>query len=318
MDLLVNYGIRASAGGQALVPIATQTFNYTGGAQSITLNPGIYTFEAWGASAPDNATQGPGRGAYTKGDIELTQTTTFYIYVGEGAFQGVRTTDPNNAAAYGFNGGAIGGHFNDSWSRGYSSGGGATDIRLTGGAWNDTTGLRSRIMVAGGAGPFRNGGTLTGLTGYADARGGGGGGGTQTSGGAAGGSGAGAGIFGRGGIGRISQPGCPNCNGAYGSGSGYYGAGGGWGGTCGCNPPAGGGGGSGSSFISGYTGCNAVNAVGSHTGQPNHYSGLVFTNSVMTAGLNEAHTWVDPIPATGRIPAATGHGKVIINGSELQ
>jgi hypothetical protein len=42
----------------------------------------------------------------------------------------------------------------------------------------------------------------------------------------------------------------------------------------------------GSSFISGYTGCNAISESSTenniiHTGQPNHYSGCVFTNSVM-------------------------------------
>jgi hypothetical protein len=42
--------------------------------------------------------------------------------------------------------------------------------------------------------------------------------------------------------------------------------------------------GGGSSCISGYTGCNAIDESGNPTGQPNHYSGLIFTNTVMTAG----------------------------------
>uniref|UniRef100_UPI00203BBA71 glycine-rich protein n=1 Tax=Odoribacter lunatus TaxID=2941335 RepID=UPI00203BBA71 len=40
----------------------------------------------------------------------------------------------------------------------------------------------------------------------------------------------------------------------------------------------------GSSFISGYSGCDAVNSSGSHTGQSIHYSGLQFYNASMTAG----------------------------------
>lgn len=315
MDLFLKYGIN-NQGGIQLVPITPLTFNYTGTEQTVNLNPGIYTFEAWGASSVDNAIingvdQGTGRGAYTKGDIELTEAQTFHIYVGEGAARGRDSTSRN---FYVFNGGASGGNFSASWSGAGTSGGGATDIRLNGGAWDNTTGLRSRIMVASGAAPSKNGGTLTGLTGWTQARGRAGTGGTQTAGGTV--TGGNSGIFGRGGIGVISNPTCPNCNGAEGSGGGYYGGAGGWGGSCGCNPPASGSGGSGSSFISGHSGCNAITSAGSHTGQPNHFSGLIFTNTVMTAGLGEAHTWAGQ--TTGRETAATGHGKVVISGSQYQ
>lgn len=61
---------------------------------------------------------------------------------------------------------------------------------------------------------------------------------------------------------------------AAGGGSGYYG-----GGSLYTS-----GGGGGSSFISGYPGCNAMNASGVHTGQPVHFSGLQFTNTVMLGG----------------------------------
>ena len=47
-------------------------------------------------------------------------------------------------------------------------------------------------------------------------------------------------------------------------------------------------GGGGSSFISGYSGCNAISESSTssniiHTGQPNHYSGKVFNNAQMIA-----------------------------------
>lgn len=297
-----------------LVPIATQTYNYTGASQTVTLDPGIYTFETWGGSAEDNTGTdttygGLARGAYAKGDIEIIEPTTFYVYVGEGAFSNVINT-------YGFNGGSSGGRFNASWSPGYSGGAGGTDIRLDAGAWDNITGLRSRIIVAGGAAFGKNGGTLNGLAGWNEPRGTAGGPGTQTSGGSAG-SGAGPGAFGRGGFGFISDPNCPNCNSAYGAAGGYYGGGGGRGGTCGCSPRASASGGSGSSFISGHSGCNAITSGGAHTGQPNHYSGLVFTNTVMTDGLGEIHTF-NAAPASGKRTAATGHGKVVISGSKYE
>ena len=69
-------------------------------------------------------------------------------------------------------------------------------------------------------------------------------------------------------------------------GGGYYGGGG-----ASCDYPNyndldDSGGGGGSSFISGYTGCDAVNSSGIHTGQANHYSGLTFVNSSMVSGTN--------------------------------
>lgn len=119
--------------------------------------------------------------------------------------------------------------------------------------------LRSRIMVAGGAGAGGDsmnnsyGGGLTGGAGLANA------GATQTAAGATSYTIAG---FGFGG-------------GGCGGGGGYYGGGGA---TC-AN-----GGSGGSSFISGYAGSDAVNAYGVHTGQPNHYSGYIFTDARTVAG----------------------------------
>jgi len=64
----------------------------------------------------------------------------------------------------------------------------------------------------------------------------------------------------------------------------------------------------GSSFISGHTGCNAITSSSTssnivHTGQPNHYSGYVFTNTVMKAG-NE----VMPSPTGGTETGHSGNG----------
>ena len=49
-----------------------------------------------------------------------------------------------------------------------------------------------------------------------------------------------------------------------------------------------GGGSGGSSFVSGYTGCDAIiEATGLPSGQPFHYSGYFFTKGVMRAGFEE-------------------------------
>ncbi|MDR1500279.1 MAG: hypothetical protein LBI58_04795 [Tannerellaceae bacterium] len=110
--------------------------------------------------------------------------------------------------------------------------GGATDFRLVDGVWSLPKGLNSRIMVAGGGGGDEAGygtaGDAGGLVGYG---GEGGEGGTQTGGGDS---------FGCGG-GTLSSPGGDG-------GDGYYG------GDGGDNGSAGGG----SSFISGMTGCIAI------------------------------------------------------------
>lgn len=97
-----------------------------------------------------------------------------------------------------------------------------------------------------------------------------------------------------------------------GGGSGYYG------GAGGSNRPikvanekeSGGeiAGGGGSSFISGHTGCNAINSSSTeskitHSGSPNHYSGKVFTNTVMKAG-NESM----PSTTGGTETGHNGHG----------
>lgn len=175
-------------------------YSYTGYTQTVTLGPGRYKFEVWGAQGgvvPYNSSNARGGyGGYSVGNIELTETTTFYINVGK---NGNKTQATNDVPDAGWNGGGIGG-------AGYhgAAGGGATDISLKGtrnsSNWNTTDHLYSRIIVAGGGGGLDydsfagiggNGGGLTGGSGT-----GGPNGGTQTS---AGNSGGYAGGFGYGG-----------------------------------------------------------------------------------------------------------------------
>ncbi|MFL8675736.1 glycine-rich protein [Clostridioides sp. GD02404] len=112
-------------------------FNCTGSEQSVTLKPGKYKFECWGARGGTRGTPYEsgfyyGYGGYCSGEITLKKETTLYLYVGL-----------DGRKDYRFNGGGSGSS---------ASGGGATDIRLIGGEWDNEQGLLSRIIVAGGGG----------------------------------------------------------------------------------------------------------------------------------------------------------------------
>ncbi|MGS5517739.1 glycine rich domain-containing protein [Clostridioides difficile] len=131
-------------------------FNCTGSEQSVTLKPGKYKFECWGARGGTRGTPYEsgfyyGYGGYCSGEITLKKETTLYLYVGL-----------DGRKDYRFNGGGSGSS---------ASGGGATDIRLVGGEWDNEQGLLSRIIVAGGGGgtadTYRggNGGGLKGMPG---------------------------------------------------------------------------------------------------------------------------------------------------------
>ena len=283
-------------------------FNYTGNYQTfvVPIN-GKYKFELWGAKGESSSTYS--YGSFVSGEIELIKEDKMYVFIG---------------GAKGFNGGG-----KSTVSNQYSDAGGATDIRLTNGEWNNSNSLRSRIMVAAGSGANSHGGFGApggGISGYKgipstnpeytgkDSTGGGA---TQTSGGEAGyfnysGSKGTAGSFGQGGIGtsEYSGPG----------GGGYYGGGG-----AGINPGGKAAGGSGSSYISGHTGCVAITSAssttpksGCTTGTTNnscsvHYSGKVFTNTVMIDGAG--YNWTNvkgslkqmPNPSGGYYESGKGH-----------
>ena len=246
---------------------------------SITLTPGHYRFEAWGASGENLQPCGGqtelypanGRGAYTSGIISLKKTQTFYVYVGQKG-QYSSTFNANNETGNVY------------------PGGGATDIRLAGGNWFNFDSLKTRIIVAAGSGSSErycggDGGTFEGHSNeilynatYFTT------GGTQVSGGNFGyypnhGHGE-QGKFGIGGHGKCIGDIPGNCDGGPGGGGGYYGGGG---------TTRVGSGGGGSSFVSGMKGCDAIKEISTehnitHSHQPIHYSGLYFFNGRMISG----------------------------------
>jgi len=264
-ETLPNYEINLSNKEKPLTREVLQKYflyAYTGSNQTLTVPiSGKYKVELWGASGGTYYNLGKlvesPYGAYTSGIISLTEMEQLHIYVG-----GTKETF-NCCAKQGINAGS----------------GGATDIRMKDGDWDESKSLSSRIMVAGGSGGTYGdssapiGGTAGGLQSYAithvnypvsSA--------TQTAGGAPtlGGE---AGTFGIGGV---------NSTVGYNSGAGgYYGGGGG---------PSGGGG---SSFISGHAGCIAIKSETDQTPKVTtyskiedsyHYSGKVFTDTVMIDG----------------------------------
>ena len=258
----------------------------------VLLKPGVYKFECWGASGGNHSNDGVhGNGAYVSGIIRFPYFKQLFLYVG-------------GSGSY-TEGGYNGGGFANIQA---SGGGGASDIRLFGGNWNDSLSLASRIIVAGaggGSNNFINGGDAGALIGYdggkASDRGGCGElifatGGTQEK----GGTGLISGGFGKGGS-QTAEEG--DIDGGAG-GSGYFG--GGKAGGCELS------GAGGSSFVSGYQGCLAINepsADGSFTMSTKsvHYSGLFFHNPIMQDGKTSFYS-PEGIIETGHI----GHGAIKI------
>ena len=252
------------------------------------LPKGAYFIECYGASGT-NTTDDYSLGGHTSGKIRLKQKETLYIYIGQqGQYQGNST----------FNGGGNGNKYS-------FAGGGATDIRLYDTSKGDFESLKSRIMVAAGGGGYLvsrgnktliddggngNAGGIKGENGFGDlgnysleitmAQGG-----SQESGGEGG---------------WTSNPRnisrydpSPERNGNFGyGGNSTYGSGGGGGGYFGGG--AGqtdfdqvGSGAGGSSYISGHPKCNSIDKDSSENnikmkGSPYHFSGLRFTDTIMS------------------------------------
>ena len=270
----------------------TTVFSYTGASQEYEVpKDGYYYIEMAGAEGGTNVL-----GAKTSGYIYLEKGETLYFYVGE---QGTIGNTNCRSSGYQFNGGGISKPAKAGVCA--STGGGATDVRLVGGNWDNTSSLISRIMVAGAGSGAASADTYT--KGYGGTLYGGdpifstyqgniGNGATQTSGGAAptmvsgAQSNGTAGSFGKGGYGGASNVANADTGGGAGGGSGYYGGSGASGLSNGTFP-----GGGGSSYISGYAGVNSVleSTTITHTNQTLHYSGKYFIGGKMYEGQNEGN-----------------------------
>jgi hypothetical protein len=137
-------------------------YAYTGTVQEVTLPPGRYKLQCWGAQGGNSESySGTGsKGGYSEGEITLTEVTTLYIFVGGKGGNGSSTSLVNGGWNGG--GGSVGrSSYNSGNTYGISypaCGGGATDIALvtsgmsySGGRTNRTSAsLLSRFIVAGG------------------------------------------------------------------------------------------------------------------------------------------------------------------------
>lgn len=124
----------------------TTNFAYTGAVQNYAMAcDGSYTLHVWGAQGGYRTTADKGgKGGYSTGTLaNQTHGKTLYVYVG-GAGGNGSSGCGSTICTGGYNGGG--------YRYKYYGGGGATDIRISGGAWNDATGLKNRIIVAGGGG----------------------------------------------------------------------------------------------------------------------------------------------------------------------
>ncbi len=258
------------------------TYDFTGNRQTfISACNGIFKIELWGAQG--GGSKG-GKGAYVSGNIKLEKSDTLYVYVGENPTNTFDTCGSSNQNS----------SYNGVASGSCVGGGGATDVRLIDGSWNNARSLESRIIIAAGGGGANDtsnstykggaGGSIYGYTAVSSSNPGTGGRQTSSS-------------FGQG------------TNGNAAGGGGYYG------GLSGNN------GGGGSSYISGHTGCIAIAAENTTIPRNDsndikcvegtedivcsyHFLNKIFTNTIMKDG-NESM----PNPTgAGEITGNTGHG----------
>ena len=168
-------------------------FDYTGAEQVFTTpTNGTYKLEVWGAQGGKSDEGVGGYGGYSNGNIMIEKSNNLFINIGG---VGIETTDRENVALGGYNGGgpafACGGKFEcgaDSTSAYTGSGGGATHIATTSGVLADFASNTDKILIVSGGGGgnygINNGGSGGGISGnsgigdtiYAT-------GGTQTAGG---------------------------------------------------------------------------------------------------------------------------------------
>ncbi|HBF5408016.1 TPA: hypothetical protein KOQ42_003728, partial [Clostridioides difficile] len=134
-------------------------FNYANYVQNVSLPPGRYKLECWGAcgGAVDTSDWTDcAKGGYSKGEIVFKKRTNLQICVGQSGYE--KVSEGSSLTRSGFNGAGAAGKVTTG-SFAYSKyGGGATDIRLyhPSATWGNTESLLSRILVAGGGGGMKN------------------------------------------------------------------------------------------------------------------------------------------------------------------
>jgi len=130
----------------------TWDFDYTGGEQTFTAPiTGTYKLEVWGAQGGSiNETYYGGYGAYSFGNIKISQNDKLYINIGgQGSDYNLDKLAPG-----GYNGGGYGGVPNTTYSdrQGGCGGGGATHIAITSGLLSSFENKKEGILIVAGGG----------------------------------------------------------------------------------------------------------------------------------------------------------------------
>lgn len=160
-----NY-LSATASYNLYVFATIHNYDYSASVKSLTLPPGSYKLQCWGAQggeSPQTITSDRygGKGGYSEGVLTVSEEKTVYIFVGgrgngqSGATQGGWN---GGGACYGGKQTVFGG--DRTYTSYPASGGGATDIALTTSSMNYSNGVtnrsaasyKSRMIVAGGGG----------------------------------------------------------------------------------------------------------------------------------------------------------------------
>ena len=123
-------------------------FSYANfGQKFLAEKTGNYRIELWGAQGGTSLNNGAsgtagGKGSYTAGTIHLDKGTILYFYVGGAGANGAKGKNSTG----GYNGGGLG-TWDGSDNETAGAGGGATDVRLTGGTWSDFNSLKTRLVL---------------------------------------------------------------------------------------------------------------------------------------------------------------------------
>ena len=143
-DYPESCGVKAIGGGSS-GDLLTSNFDYTGGEQEfITIVPGVYSLEVWGAQGGDYSVVNiGGYGSYSYVEVELKQGEKLYINVG-GKGSGNCPVD-NNTCKGSYNGGAKGGLY-------IAAGGGATHIATASGLLRKVPENKVYVVAGGGSG----------------------------------------------------------------------------------------------------------------------------------------------------------------------
>lgn len=123
-------------------PVGTVfNFDYTGTVQEVTLPPGRYKLQCWGAQGGDSYKYDAigSKGGYSEGEITLTEVTKFYVFVGGRGGNGSTSSMVNG----GWNGGG--------GSVGYVKYDGSTTRAIGGGGLSDKSTTFSYPACGGGA-----------------------------------------------------------------------------------------------------------------------------------------------------------------------